>query len=203
MAVGNVLELGHALDKRFYNDTLSKQCMEEYDVARFNYRLLRKIFAQRYSVMLNDQLVLPAAMFRRSLMTFAGALVMYKYRGYDENADGRDCTPEIFHIEISKIISMHFPEYVWEFDLEMKNPSRIHWNERSIDIRPRLPFDRMSEVTELISQDRNHEEDSESDSDSDSVSHSVSNKEIPKASSSAPSRKRQGSGEFINFLACF
>jgi len=191
MAVGNVLELGHALDKRFYDNTLSKASMEEYDAARFNYRLLRKIFSQRYSVMLNDLLVLPAAIFRRSLMTFAGALVTYKHRGYDESTDGRDCTPQIFHREISKIISMNFPEHAWEFDLATKNPSRIHWEERSMDIRLRLPSDRMSELSQL-SQD-----DSDSDSDHDSDSGDDEKETFAQGSSFAPTRKRQGSGEFL------
>lgn len=209
MAVGNLLELGHALDRRFYEGTLSKKCMEEHNVARLNYRLLQKIFTQRYSVMVDDQLVSPMAIFKRSLMTFAGSVVVYKYRGYDEQVDGRACTPQKLHNEVAKIIALHFPESAWDFEYQSRKPLYMHWIGRSMHIRARLPSDRAAESSEL-EEDYNgdqHDDGDEDDDDDDDESSSDGKKD-PQPSTSANSsitapmpddisRKRQRSGEFI------
>ena len=203
MAVGNLLELGHLLDKRFYDGTLPKESLEEHNVARLNYHLLQKIFVQKYSVKIDGQLVSPIAIFRRSFVTFAASLVVYKWWGYDEGTDGVTCTPQLFDDSVVSMIKGSYPESFWDYKEQSRRPLYMHWMKSSLYIRARLPEDRAGEISELDGdQDDNDDDDDDDDNsqgDDEQEEHTgVQGKADtqPAASSSTNvSSRRKGAGE--------
>lgn len=204
MALGNLLMLGHLLDKRFYNDTLPKEYMEESNVARFRYTLLQKHFATNYSVKVNGQLVSPFAIFRRSFIKFAASLVVYKWRAYDEKTDGTACTPQLFERHVEKMIQEEYPESSWEHRVQRHRPLHMHWTLPSlIHIRARQPEDRALELSELEADDDEDDEDTNESTDSgdsgDSGDEKIG-KPFPPGSAITFNKKRRGSGKFYTSL---
>lgn len=206
MAVGNLLTLGHLLDKRFYKDALPKEYMEEQNVARFNYNLLQKHFAQHYSMMVDGQLVSPFAIFRKSFFKFAASLVSYKWRAYDETTDGKTCTPQIFEGHVAKMIQEDYAEFSWEYKLERRRPLHMHWDPLSLHIRARQPEDRAREISELEAdddEDSSDSDDSRDSEDSGDSEDSMESEERNPGSATISNRKRRGSGNFYLFISLF
>ena len=204
MAVGNLLMLGHLVDKRFYNKTLPKEYMEESNVARFHYTQLRKHFAQNYSVKVDGQLVSPSAIFRRSFIKFAASLVMYKWWAYDEKTDGTACTPQLFEHHVEKMIREEYPESSWEHKLQRKCPLHMHWTLSSLlHIRTRQPEDGESEMSELEADEDGDSEDSDDSmdtGDSEDSGDEKNGKPFPSRSAITFNKKRRGSGRFYMSL---
>jgi hypothetical protein len=79
MAIGNVLELATILDRRSYVGT-GPHWTERIEMgsSRAMYRRLQTILAVKYVFRVGGQLIVPVAVFQRSLVEFAAAIVVYK-----------------------------------------------------------------------------------------------------------------------------
>jgi len=79
MAIGNLLELGTVVDRRSYTAAgLQWAERPEMGSCRWMYRKLQSLFAQRYTVTVGGKSMHPLTIFRRSLVEFAAAVVVYK-----------------------------------------------------------------------------------------------------------------------------
>jgi hypothetical protein len=79
MAIGNVLELATILDRRSYVGA-GPHWTERIEMgsSRAMYRRLQTILAVKYVFRVGGQLIIPVAVFQRSLVEFAAAVVVYK-----------------------------------------------------------------------------------------------------------------------------
>jgi hypothetical protein len=79
MAIGNVLELATILDRRSYVGS-GPHWTERIEMgsSRAMYRRLQTILAVKYVFRVGEQLIVPVAVFQRSLVEFAAAIVVYK-----------------------------------------------------------------------------------------------------------------------------
>jgi hypothetical protein len=78
MAIGNLLELGTVVDRRSYTAALHWGERSEMGSCRWMYRKLQSLFAQRHTVTVGGKSMHPLTIFRRSLVEFAAAVVVYK-----------------------------------------------------------------------------------------------------------------------------
>jgi hypothetical protein len=72
------LELAAALDRRSYTDGITDEEKLEQSVARWMYRRLACWFEENYILSVENQWVHPSYIFKRSLIEFAAAVVVYK-----------------------------------------------------------------------------------------------------------------------------
>jgi hypothetical protein len=138
VALGNLLELGEFLDRRFHLGKLSKKDAEEHRISRFNYHSFQKWFLKEYSLVCEQQVVSPSAVFQRSICEFAAALVLYKRRTTDTpRAD--ECSPKKFQQLVEGFFANIHPHLSSTLKRLLENEEgSLHWEGPTFAIRQRL-----------------------------------------------------------------
>jgi hypothetical protein len=202
MAVGNWLSLGHLVDKRHYKDNLPPEDLEEQRIARMNYGIFRKFFHRHYSVVVREKIISPFSLFRRSLVQFSSALVLYKWKAAPTAPEVPGCPPAVFQMELEAMLQEQYPELMPSYKRTFGKTSHFHWTGPDFTIRPRLPADADQEVQDfddfVIFEDP---EDTESEEEED---------ELPEESPVVKGKKRQNNSKsyasnnlpFVNIYFC-
>jgi len=93
MAVGNMLELATAIDRRCYlASSLTLKEREEMGTVRSLYRQLQLVIGRSYVIKVDGMPIHPLLVFRRSLVEFGAALVVYKETMGEELVRSKTCT---------------------------------------------------------------------------------------------------------------
>jgi hypothetical protein len=181
VSLGNLLEFGELLDRRFYLGHLSSQDAEEHRISRFNYHLFQKWFLKEYVLVANGKSISPSAVFDRALCQFSAALILYKART-KEVPRAEECSPKKFRKLVEEFFANVHPELVVTLKrLVETEEESLHWMGPDFSVRQRLEADEENESA--------HFDDWKLSDDSDS--HSSSEEEFIPA---APrGRKRVGS----------
>jgi len=109
MAIGNLLELGAVLHPSSYT-TSGFNDDSDMGAARAMYRRLQLHFALNYVTTVNKVTICPHSIFRRYLVEFAAALVVYKEDSYMEAPKTRGCTPARVKGKVESFFSKNYPE---------------------------------------------------------------------------------------------
>jgi len=80
MAIGNILELSTVIDRRCYmsNPLLTQRERVEMGTSRSMYRQLQCVISRHYTISVDGKPIHPLLVFRRSLVEFAAAMLVYK-----------------------------------------------------------------------------------------------------------------------------
>jgi len=151
MAIGNLLELAHVIDRRAYKKEIHWTEQPEMGIARWSYRKLQVFFAKRYVTMVGEKSVSPLSVFRRSLVEFAAAVMVYKRSVNGMNIPKVEgCTRYQMEKKMLALFESNYPELVptlhglveqeWQF---------LYWTGPAITIRPRDKGDRMRRTKKI------------------------------------------------------
>jgi hypothetical protein len=139
MAVGNILELANVIDHRSYNGTgIDWLEQGEMGMARWRYRKLQVYFAKRYVTLVGDKSIYPISIFRRSLVEFAAAVIVYKrsVKGA-EYPKIEGCTRYQVERKMIALFEANYPELLPALhSLVKKEVELLYWTGPPITIRP-------------------------------------------------------------------
>jgi hypothetical protein len=139
MAIGNLLELAHVIDHRSYSGKgHDYEEQAEMGVARWRYRKLQVFFAKRYVTMVGEKSIFPMSIFRRSLVEFAAAVIVYKKSvkgaGYPK-IEG--CTRYQVERKMISLFEANYPELLPCLHERVKEENEyLYWTGPPITIRP-------------------------------------------------------------------
>jgi hypothetical protein len=113
MAVGNVLECSQILDRRSYSDSgVHWSEHGEMAEARRLYRNIQLLFGQRYVVHVGNNAVSPYLVFKRLLVEFAAAVVVYKKQRVKQADKVPGCTLANLRKKCEAVFSSNHPDLV-------------------------------------------------------------------------------------------
>ena len=133
--IGNVLECAQVLDIRSYSSlgVLAHELVE-MAVARGRYRRLSVIFEGQYSVTVGSIKTNPFSVFRRSLVEFAAALIVYK-KEHDRSHD--ICSAKDVEDKMMIFFKKNYPELLpCLLEIISKKSGSFSWTGPPIEIQP-------------------------------------------------------------------
>ena len=139
MAIGNVLELATILDRRSYTGA-GPHWTERIEMgsSRAMYRRLQTILAVKYVFRVGEQLVVPAAVFQRSLVEFAAAVVVYKEDMEETVGNIQGCPSSKVKAKMVKLFQSNHPELLPKLlSLIESRAEYLNWNGPPISIARR------------------------------------------------------------------
>jgi hypothetical protein len=135
IAIGNILECAQVLDRRSYKIPgvpLVEQ--SEMAMARWRYRKLAVVFAQQYSMAVGGQQISPLSIFRRSLIEFAAAIIIYKR---EQECQEPCCTAADVYQKVSMLFEANYPEFIPCLETMISNKvGSLIWTGPPITIQP-------------------------------------------------------------------
>jgi hypothetical protein len=145
IAIGNLLELAHVIDHRHYDGEIQWVESREMAMARWRYRKLQTHFAKWYVTIIDGVSVCPISVFRRSLVEFAAAIIIYKRKATAASfpkAEG--CSKQLFERKMYNLFQVNYPELMPRLrTLVTTESEHMYWNGPPITIRRREKGDRM------------------------------------------------------------
>jgi hypothetical protein len=139
IAVGNLLECGQVLDRRNYTKVGIHWAEQgEMAMARWRYRMLQTIFARHYIVTVDGKPIHPISVFRRSLVEFAAAIVVYKKTRAHHFVKVDGCNAARLEEKMKSVFSANHPELVPVLTrLVDEGAESLVWTGPAIEILPR------------------------------------------------------------------
>jgi hypothetical protein len=146
MALGNLMECAQVLDHRFYSKPgkLPFHWMEQQEMAtaRSRYRKLTARFTSDYVTIVGGRSIWPSSIFRRSLVEFAAAIVVYKQDMTDIAPKVTGCTAITVLEDMIAMFTTNYPELLPCFHrLIEERVEFLHWTGPPITIRTRTAND--------------------------------------------------------------
>jgi hypothetical protein len=136
IAVGNVLELAAVLDPSAYAGNNGSRQQSDMGSARSLYRRLQKYFVQNYRTSVAKTPISPLNIFRRYLVEFAAALVVYKEER-PHSSGFKSCTTGRVKAKVKSFFQTNYAELVPKLDsLIEANHRWLTWTGPSITIEP-------------------------------------------------------------------
>ena len=151
MAIGNILECAQVLDRRSYQKPGVPQAEKsEMAMARRRYRKLAIVFALRYSTVVGGRKTHPLSIFRRSLVEFAAAIVVYKREQEGQSPP----TSRNVYQRMLAMFETNYPELIpcWETMIS-KGLGSLVWTGPPITIQP----NHTGKLTRQAARERNQE----------------------------------------------
>jgi hypothetical protein len=139
MAIGNLLELAPVLDRRSYRKAGVVQAEQhEMAVARWWYRKIQVLFTTRHVTHVGGKPTAPLAIFRRSLVEFAAAIIGYK-RDMDTFAPRiYGCSAVGMSRKMTDLFTANYPELLDAVEKQVdKGHGFLYWTGPAIEIRLR------------------------------------------------------------------
>ena len=152
IAIGNVLECAQVLDRRTYGTAnLPRQEQSEMAIARRRYRQLAVIFAQTYETTVGGRKIHPLLIFRRCLVEFAAAVVVYKR---EQPRQWPSCKAEEVEQKTMSLFELNYPELIPSLRrLIQQGFGSFVWSGPTIGISPKMePL-----LTQQAARERDHE----------------------------------------------
>jgi hypothetical protein len=139
MAIGNILELATVIDRRCYRSTsLPSKEREEMGLSRSMYRRLQSIIAQKFIVHVQGKPISPFMVFRRSLVEFAAAVVVYKQDREKEVVKIPLCPSTKVKEKMVLFFELNFPELLPRLHLLIDSRTEyLYWTGPKISITKR------------------------------------------------------------------
>lgn len=165
MAIGNLLELAHVIDRRAYKKGIHWTEQPELGIARWSYHKLQVYFAKRYVTIVGGKSVSPLSLFRRSFVEFAAAVTVYKRRAYTINCPKVEgCTKYAMEKKMIALFQSNYLELLpalrklvdeeWQF-MYWTGPSiTVRAREKNDHIQRRKKVDPMKHMLQLDFDDR-------------------------------------------------
>jgi len=145
MAFGNLLELAQVLDRRRYQNEVEVHWLEapEMGIGRWRYRKLQTYFAKRYVTEVGGKIICPTSIFRRSLVEFAAAVVLYKKKRAYKAPKGYGGTPAQVQQKMFLLFQENYPELLGCLKrmIAKGDTQCLYWTGPSITIRRRTKHD--------------------------------------------------------------
>ena len=138
MAIGNLLELANVIDRHSYQQGIHWTEEPEMALAQWRYRKLQVYFTKRYVTMVGGKSVSPLSVFRRSLVEFAAAIIVYK-RSVKGAAypKVKGCTKYQLEQKMINLFKSNYPELLPALRaLVAKEHEFMYWTGPPITIRP-------------------------------------------------------------------
>ena len=156
MAIGNLLELANVIDRRSYQQGIHWTEEPEMALARWRYWKLQVYFTKRYVTMVGGKSVSPLSVFRRSLVEFAAAIIVYK-RSVKGAAypKVKGCTKYQLEQKMITLFELNYPELLPALHaLVTKEHEFMYWTGPPITIRPveRGDHTRHTKMTKAVRQ---------------------------------------------------
>jgi hypothetical protein len=146
VALGNLLELGELLDKRFHLGQLSKQDAEEHRIARFSYHSFQKWFLKQYVLACDESIISPSAVFDRALCQFSASLILYKRKSASVNQTDKP-PPKMFQAIVEDFFSEVHPGLVNTLkQLVRSEEGSLYWTGPDFSIHDREECDKDAEL---------------------------------------------------------
>jgi hypothetical protein len=146
--VGNVLEFSDALSRPYYAGKVSKEVVEEENVARWRYRQLIKWFSSRYVLVFDGKFVNPWYLVHMSLAQFSATLIAYMETWEMKAAEAKGCTPKRFRLAVFNHLRRQWLELVPKFDQLSKGKASqsLAWDGPKFEVlhREEMPQDQIS-----------------------------------------------------------
>lgn len=146
IAVGCVLEFGHALSRARYArtyDPSSDDACEEFaqDIqARTFFRVIMKVFATKFGLLIDNKIVHPSYLWQRILVGFAAAVVTHMVAKGDVAPMAPGMTPTTVQEALRLHLQVDHPHLVAPFNAALEeDPSRksLTWDGPDIIILPK------------------------------------------------------------------
>jgi hypothetical protein len=141
LAVGNVLECSQIIDRRSYSQSgVHWNEHGEMAAARRQYRHLQVLFALRYVVHVGENAVLPRLLFKRSLVEFAAAVLVYKKQRVNKVEKVPGCTFAALEEKCQAVFRSNHPDLVPCLNrLVKEGVEYLYWRGPPITITQRTP----------------------------------------------------------------
>jgi hypothetical protein len=151
MAIGNLLELAQVIDRRWYGDGIDPAEGTEMAIARWRYRKLQTYFAKRYVVEVGGNSISPLSIFRRSLVEFAAAVIVYKQKKSDVAPEELGGKADELRANMNDLFRSNHPELLPCLERLVKNEAQhLYWTGPSITIRRRTLDDIYSRNSQAV-----------------------------------------------------
>lgn len=138
LAIGNLLEIAQIIDRRWYEGGIDPVEATEMAVARWRYRKLQTYFAKRYVVEVGGHIISTLSIFRRSLVEFAAAVVVYKREKYDVAPEELGGSAIEMEADMKDLFRSNHPELLPCLERLIKEDAQyLYWTGPSITIRRR------------------------------------------------------------------
>jgi hypothetical protein len=146
MLLGNFCRLGHILERTFYTGSLTLQELEECEVAQWHYLQFTVWFTRNYVVKLDDHLINPMSIFRRSLIEFMAALLLEKQAMEEQVPTVEKCSSVKLEQQLNKFLKSDDASIFDAFHRLVKSGHKyLDWSGSPFEIRKRNPDDGKSE----------------------------------------------------------
>src|SRR5215510_3099000 len=139
MAVGNMLELATVIDRRCYlASSLTQKELVEMGTARSMYRQILVLITRNFAIAVDGRQIHPALVFRRSLVEFGAALVVYRQEMDGKFSHSLACTPEKVKEKTISFFETHYPNLIPRLhQLIEARFEFLYWTGPRLSITPR------------------------------------------------------------------
>jgi hypothetical protein len=142
IALGTLLELSQVLDRRSYytDEGIHWQEQHEIALARQHYRYFQSWFSEHYETRVGGKTITAISIFRRCLVEFAAAIIVYKETQSAEPQilkSLQKCTASAVQEKVMSLFKSNFPEVCACLqELVARKAAFFYWTGPPITIRP-------------------------------------------------------------------